>query len=100
MISAVFDYEGYSLAGGLLAMYAWRSWVFLLSFHPLSCRCFDVLPIPLTGNHDVSLFCEGQRVPADQQDLLVWTDFYAYTIIVDDWLGQEGYFRKGLEQVL
>jgi len=25
MNSAVFDYEGYSLAGGLLAMYAWRS---------------------------------------------------------------------------
>jgi NADH dehydrogenase len=25
--SAVFDYEGYSLAGGLLAMYAWRSYV-------------------------------------------------------------------------
>ena len=24
---AVFDYEGYSLTGGLLAMYAWRSYV-------------------------------------------------------------------------
>ena len=23
--SAVFDYDGFSLAGGLLAMYAWRS---------------------------------------------------------------------------
>ena len=25
--SAVFDFDGFSLAGGLLAMYAWRSYV-------------------------------------------------------------------------
>jgi hypothetical protein len=28
--SAVFDYDGWSLAGGLLAMYAWRSYVWYI----------------------------------------------------------------------
>ena len=81
--SAVFDYEGYSLAGGLLAMYAWRSYVyFILLFLPLT-SCWRTISAvnPPSPDH------------ADEQDLLVWTDIYAYEVAINDWLGQAGYFR-------
>ena len=66
--SAVFDYEGYSLAGGLLAMYAWRSYVyFILLFLPLtSCsRAISAM------NHLSPMLNKFAKDLADEQDLLV-----------------------------
>jgi len=66
--SAVFDYEGYSLAGGLLAMYAWRSYVYFILLSPPLPFC----PRAISAvNHLSPMLNQFAKDLADRQDLLV-----------------------------